>query len=419
MKYKLLILLWLPLGAFGQQGIHFLEDTAWEKVVAIAKQQNKMIFVDCYASWCIPCKVIDQAVFQTAIAGDYFNQNFISYKVQMDTAKTDGPERIKYYPDASKLKVIAEVVNFPTYAFFNPDAELLHRFVGGTQDPERFIAMAAEALDPERQFYTLKHQLENTSDPDRELLKHAAIAYQRNADSKNGYEEKSRSLASDYIKKSGTAELLTKENIDLIMRYTSSTAHSGFTFVLDHVEEIDAIAGNDIAMGLIERCVFKSVIDPALSNDEALDWRRLKENLTGLYPAYATALLGKAKISYYSKKDNWPAYILAVNQMINSGSEWDTENNLANYAFEVYTHTGNKNCLREALKWSDRSLKKDPVSEERLIINASILYALGAQKKAVEVLHRAEEMASDPEIKAYIVATLKKVRSNLPLLERN
>lgn len=391
---------------------------AWENVVAMAKQQNKMIFVDCYASWCVPCKVIDKAVFQTEVAGEYFNQNFISYKVQMDTAKTDDPERVKHYPDARKVKAMVEVVNFPTYAFFSPDGEILHRFVGGTQDPEGFIAMAAAAMEPGRQFYTLKRLLENTGNPDRDLLKRAALAYHRNADNKNGFDEKSRTLASDYIRKCKVTELLTKENIDFMLRYTSSTAHSGFTFFLNHAEEIDAIVGKGASFGLIERCIFRSVIDPTLREDRAVDWQGLEKKLFTSYPNYAAVLLSKAKISYYSKKQDWPAYIRVVNQTISLGTG-DMERNLSDYAFEVYTQTGQKNHLREVLKWSTLALKESHVTEQQLIIHASILYALGSQKEAVLVLNRAEAMASDPEIKEYIVATLNKVRSNLPLLKRD
>lgn len=419
MRYILLILLWLPLGTFAQHGVKFLENTTWENVVALAKQQNKMIFVDCYASWCVPCKVVDQAVFQTEVAGNYFNQNFINYKVQMDTAKTDGSEKIKHYPDARKLKALAEVVNYPTYAFFSPDGEILHRFVGGTHDPMGFIAMAAAAMEPERQFYTLKRLLDSINDPDRDLLKRAAIAYQRNADYKNGFDEKSRTLASEYLRKSNPTELLTKENIEFMLRYTSSIAHSGFTFFLNHAEEIDTIAGKGASFGLIERCIFRSVIDSAMQGDDVPRWHDMEIILTNLYPQYAKVLFGKAKIQYYSKKQDWATYIQVVNQLTKATNTGDMEKNLSNYAFEVYLHTTEKSYLREALRWSEFSLQKNTITEQSLIIHAGILYALGSQKETISSLQKAEAMASDSQTKAFIVDALKKVRSNLPLLDKN
>ena len=38
------------MGAKGQ-GIEFLHDPEWKDVIEVAKQQDKLIFVDCYTVW--------------------------------------------------------------------------------------------------------------------------------------------------------------------------------------------------------------------------------------------------------------------------------------------------------------------------------------------------------------------------------
>ena len=42
-------------GVFGQ-GIKFIEGEKWDNVLRMAQEQNKYIFMDCYTSWCGPCK---------------------------------------------------------------------------------------------------------------------------------------------------------------------------------------------------------------------------------------------------------------------------------------------------------------------------------------------------------------------------
>ena len=39
------------------------EHAKWKKVVKKAKKENKLIFVDCYTSWCGPCKMMAKDVF--------------------------------------------------------------------------------------------------------------------------------------------------------------------------------------------------------------------------------------------------------------------------------------------------------------------------------------------------------------------
>ncbi len=82
------------------EGIQFIE-ADWNKALAEAKKQNKLIFLDAYASWCGPCKLLKKNTFPDKEAGEYFNANFIN--VAMDMEKGDGPAlsekyRVTAYP---------------------------------------------------------------------------------------------------------------------------------------------------------------------------------------------------------------------------------------------------------------------------------------------------------------------------------
>ena len=44
------------------QGIEF-EKGAWEEVLAKAKAEDKLMFVDSYTTWCGPCKKLSKHVF--------------------------------------------------------------------------------------------------------------------------------------------------------------------------------------------------------------------------------------------------------------------------------------------------------------------------------------------------------------------
>lgn len=82
------------------QGIQFIEDN-WNKALEQAKKENKLIFLDAYASWCGPCKLLKKKTFPDKEAGDFFNKNFINVAVDME--KGEGPSlgakyRVTAYP---------------------------------------------------------------------------------------------------------------------------------------------------------------------------------------------------------------------------------------------------------------------------------------------------------------------------------
>lgn len=102
------------------QGIEFLENSEWKEVVKTAKEQNKLIFVDCYTIWCGPCKLLSKNVFPKKQMGDLYNQHFVNVKYDME--KVNGLAFGKIYKG---------ITSFPTLLFINPKTgEILHKVVG-------------------------------------------------------------------------------------------------------------------------------------------------------------------------------------------------------------------------------------------------------------------------------------------------
>ena len=85
MKKILYLLLWVPFASYANDtdGIRFTEGT-WAQILSEAKNQQKLIFVDMYTTWCGPCKAMDKHVFTNAGVGDKFNAAFINYKIDAE-----------------------------------------------------------------------------------------------------------------------------------------------------------------------------------------------------------------------------------------------------------------------------------------------------------------------------------------------
>lgn len=108
------------------------EHSSWAEIKAKAIKENKTIFFDAYTSWCGPCKKLAAEVFTINEVADYFNQNFINAKFDME--KGEGPELAKLY----------EVRAYPTLMFINGDGQLVNKRVGAL-DFESLLEVAKKS----------------------------------------------------------------------------------------------------------------------------------------------------------------------------------------------------------------------------------------------------------------------------------
>lgn len=68
--------------------INFIENS-WTEALKRAAAQNKYIFVDAYASWCGPCKMLKATTFKNNKVAAFYNSNFINVAIDME--KGQGP----------------------------------------------------------------------------------------------------------------------------------------------------------------------------------------------------------------------------------------------------------------------------------------------------------------------------------------
>ena len=110
--------------ASAKDGIEFFEGT-WKEALELADKENKAIFLDVFASWCGPCKMLKANTFPNADAGLYFNKNFIN--VTLDGEKGEGVQiarefNVRAYPSLFIVNSSGEaVLYYPGYI----DAEQL------------------------------------------------------------------------------------------------------------------------------------------------------------------------------------------------------------------------------------------------------------------------------------------------------
>lgn len=123
----------IQMNAQTTEGMKFCkEGTKFAEAVAQAKAEKKMVFLDCYTSWCGPCKMMARDIFPQKKVGDFMNPKFICIKIDME--KGEGPSLTQKF----------QVSAFPTFIIFNSDAQEIGRFLGGS-DADGFIDRVKKA----------------------------------------------------------------------------------------------------------------------------------------------------------------------------------------------------------------------------------------------------------------------------------
>ena len=120
---KLLFLLTFALGTGAAQAQVKFETKSTDAVREMAIKQGKLVFIDLYASWCPPCRMMERQVFSRKDVGD---QRFVAAKY--DTDKATGRELMKKYGSGA----------IPLYLVFDTRGELLGR-IQGAADAETFM----------------------------------------------------------------------------------------------------------------------------------------------------------------------------------------------------------------------------------------------------------------------------------------
>ncbi|MFD0762476.1 thioredoxin family protein [Lutibacter aestuarii] len=132
----------------------------FKELLAVAEKEDKLIFIDCYTSWCAPCKWMDKNVFVNENVYSFYNSTFINYKIDME--KGEGPELAKKY----------QVSSYPTYLFINSKGDLVHKSTS-RMSVEEFITVGENAIDPSKAFGILTAKYEQNKMSNDEMLNYA------------------------------------------------------------------------------------------------------------------------------------------------------------------------------------------------------------------------------------------------------
>ncbi|HWK08125.1 MAG TPA: thioredoxin fold domain-containing protein [Puia sp.] len=417
-----------------QKGIQFEQKLSWKQVQEKANAEGKYIFVDCFATWCGPCKTMDKNVFPLEKVGDYINAKFISVKLQMDTSKQDNGKIRTRYADARFMMQQYKINAFPSFLFFSPGGRIVHRGLG-LKNVDDFITLASAACDSKKQYYTL---LENYQQGKKE---YAIMPYLANLARTIGDQNMSNSIAQDYINnylmKLKEEELYTKENIEFISSFIQSSKGKSFSLFYKQPCKIDKLMNRkEFSQCVVDYIITKEEIDPKLwrnSNPKtpfrnSPNWNRITSIISKKFNSdYAERIVLNAKLKWLEYKKDWLEYSKNVVWKVEKygpyekyapsyvifSVDWKFNAN----AWDLFQHCTDTSVLTKALAWCDSAIKITPgPNVEYFDTYANLLYKMGRIRDAITEEENAvkleeENAAKDKRIPDKVYSeTLTKIR---------
>ncbi|AXY74764.1 DUF255 domain-containing protein [Paraflavitalea soli] len=441
MKHVFFLLFMLPLLANAQMasggntflqhepGVKWVQNMNWQEIKTQAKAQHKYIFVDCNATWCKPCKIMDKDVFPNDTIANLINNNFLAVKVQVDTSKNDDATTRNLYAAAREFERQYKVTGVPTFLFFSPDGEIVHKDAGAKKVGE-FISLVQNALNPSMQNYTLI-QDSRAGRIDYNLLP-LVIKQFRELGDKDLAIEQARSYMKNYLEQLPENLFAAKSNqVFLIENQQMLTSQDRiYSLSKEKPALIDSVLyffGAGIAGKIIKSITINENVVPPIelakkSNLEP-DWNEIREAVVQKVDSVKTAdILLDAQLYWYATKKNWVKYshyyFIRANQtdLTKISSKELQIFQLNTFAWDLFLYSHDKNHLEKALIWVDEAIKLKEQDDPGLLdTKANLLYKLGRKKQAIPIQEKAASLMKRQNSEIHIA--LEKMKRGLPTWE--
>lgn len=388
----IIVLFWvMGLNALAQtQGIAFEPVRSWKKVVEKARKESKLVFVDCYADWCGPCKQLASQVFTRKEVGDFFNSHFVS--IQLNVEKdADGKA------NATKWGV----ASLPTLVFVDPETEQIIGKLVGAGDADWLVNGAKAVLDPAKRLDALAARY-NAGEREPSFLLEFIKAL-GNA----GMKAEIQQVVKEWLDGLSVDQLATPTMWPIIMQFENDPLSKTLLTVRDHIDRFYAIP-LDNQRAMVDAILTGAMVQTAIefsTNPNLAIYEQDRFNAFVDYLDQAKEGPGKTmaavwlNTSQLSRQGDWK-------QMLDAMREVEKENifppQLFGQYFSFFMQTltqvkEQKAAVEAGLKWLDELIARASGSDAMSYQTRAMMYAgkaslLQAVGKAGEMKKAQKEM---------------------------
>ena len=422
-KFSLVILFLGLLGTVSAQ-ITFFEGT-FEDAMAKAKKEKKELFVDFYADWCQPCKLMASEVFTLPEVGEYFNKNFVS--IQMNVEAPENKTIVQKY----KVEIL------PTLLFINGKGEVV-RTINGVMEPGALLHEAkvvrGDALSFEKLYEKVKKEKKNL-DLRQELLLQAPVFI----GTQEGYNREKwvvriESLFDEYVNSKKLENMANEEDFSLLVMFHSKKAKKDFMFdgLVAKEEQYEEKVGKSEVDNYIITLFNGYII--SLCREGKAEYKQELERLNGdLNAVYGSIPFGKLSAfeainlladGYYNlNRKNTDVFFEKMNQYFDGADTVLTVNNYTMPVEDLFTlYQGRlpEGAYPRVIPWLERALAFPSITPQLktrvLCILADCYKETGDLSKAKQCFNQAFIVSAEIDNEQMRLQLQKMIQSRLNTL---
>jgi len=373
MRFTILILLAFLLNSTSfAQGIEFFHGDLEEALVK-AEEEGKLIFVDCYTTWCGPCKRMAKTAFKDDAVGEFYNDNFINLKIDME--KNEGLKFQRKYPVAA----------FPTLYYLDHKGEVVHK-VKGAQQAEQLIKLGTFAggkVDYSADYAKLYEE----GDRDPELVYNYVKALNKSGKS-------SLKISNDYI--NSQKDMNTDFNLRFILEAASEADSRIFKMLIKNRTKIATLESEQAVNDKIEKAC-KLTAAKAIEYESADLKNEAIEKMKKNYPANAASFASQANLDFYKAMGDSKNYLKCCNNYAKK-EIWNDAKKLHAIAKDIQkTFATNSDAMKTAEKIAKQAATtgNDP---KIYFTYADILYNNGKKSDALKAAKKSLNLVGDDKM---------------------
>ncbi len=361
------IILLMNSGVMAQE-IEFLHDTPWEEVVAKAKKEKKVIFIDAYTTWCGPCKRMSRTVFTDERAGSFFNKNFINVKYDME--KPEGRKFGSKYP----------VSGYPTLYFIDYTEDIVLKEMGAKPVPA-FVELGKKALSSVDRSGDYAGEYEKGNRDPQLVYNYVEALIKAN--------KPSLKIANDYLR--SQQDLSTPENLRFILMATIEADSRIFDLLLKHKKAIIAQNSEEVVSKKVKDACMATV-EKAIEYDEKDLLIEAQNKMKAYDKKLAKPFILESNMSFALAYNDADTYIRDATKFASKYAKKDTKK-LFSMAKTIQEHfSESKKAMEVAESFAKKATAKSDNYQD-LLYCAMLMKANGHIKEAIKVAERALPLA--------------------------